>query len=137
MAVGLRSSGGEGEGEGQFGWLVTYLVDIGMQLAGRVPCLEEIGMCLGGWRERLRGRGPCRMGIRLGGHATYLGLVCSACLPRDAAGEARKGVSGSRGIKALWAHVCVFSVHVLNFNTWSCAIDSEFLLLEMWLLLCM
>ena len=51
--MGLRSSGGEGEGlgEGQFGWLVTYLVDIGMRLGGRVPCLEVIEMCLGGWGE--------------------------------------------------------------------------------------
>ena len=95
--MGLRSSGGEGEGEGleegQLGWLVTYLVDIGMRLGGRVPCLEEIGMSLGGWAERLCGRGPCRMGIRLGGRVPYLGLVCSACLPGGAAGEDRKGVS--------------------------------------------
>ena len=54
-------------------WLVTYLVDNGMRLGGRVTRIEEFGMCLGGQgpfleetRELLIWRGPCRMGIRLG-----------------------------------------------------------------------
>ena len=74
--------------------LVTYLVDIGMRLGGWVSCLEVIGMCLGGRGERLSGRGPCRMGIWLGGRVPYFGLVCSASLPGGAAGEDRKGMSG-------------------------------------------
>ena len=70
---------------------------------GGVLCVKEIGMCLGGWGERLSGMGPCRMGIRLGGCVPYLGLVCSACLPGSAAVEDRKGVSEGKGIEA----VCV------------------------------
>ena len=54
---------GWGWGRVSLAWLVTYLADIGMRLGGRVPCLKEIGMGLDGWGKRLRGRGPCRMGI--------------------------------------------------------------------------
>ena len=53
--------------------LVTYLVDNEIRLGGKVPCLEEFRMCVGGLgpflektRELLIWRGPCRMGIRLG-----------------------------------------------------------------------
>ena len=40
---------GRGRGWVSLVWLVTYLVDNGMQLGGRVLCLEEFRMCLG-WR---------------------------------------------------------------------------------------
>ena len=57
--------------------------------AGWVPCLAEIGLYLGGWGERVSGKDPCRMGIRLGGGVPYLDLVCSACLSGGAAGNDR------------------------------------------------
>ena len=96
---------GRGWGRVSLAWLVTYLVDIGMRLGGQVPCLRKIGMCLGERREQLRGRGPRRMGIRLGGRVPYLDLVNSACLPGGATGEDRKGESGDKWIEALC--VCV------------------------------